>query len=84
MNQLFLTQSRTESRLNPLPNDNILRFPTLKAFADNNIDVPQPLKFVLRIVAHVLGKGENAGYQHYLLCPQYSQKIVFFFRVIKT
>ena len=30
-----------------------------------------------------VGKGENAGYQHFLLFPQCFQK-AFFFRIVKT
>ena len=32
-------------------------------------------------VENIVGKGENTGYQHFLLFPQYFQ--VFNFRVIK-
>ena len=39
----------------------------LKAFADYNITITENLKFVLERVENILGKGENAGYQHFLL-----------------
>ena len=32
------------------------------------------LKFVLGTVENIVGKGENAGYQHFLLFPQSLQK----------
>ena len=32
------------------------------------------LKFVLGLVENIVGKGENAGYQHFLLFPQCFQK----------
>ena len=38
-----------------------------KGFADNKINVIQNQKFVLRKVENIVGKGENAGYQHFLL-----------------
>ena len=34
----------------------------------------QKLKFVLKRVENIVGKGENAGYQHFLLFPQCFQK----------
>ena len=37
----------------------------------------QKLKFSLGRVENVVGKGENAGYQHFLLFPQCFQKDTF-------
>ena len=34
------------------------------------MNVTEQLTFVLRRVENIAGKGENAGYQHYLLFPQ--------------
>ena len=45
----------------------ILALSKLKAFADDNIKVAQNFKFVLRREENNLGKGENAGFQHFLL-----------------
>ena len=39
----------------------------LKAFADKILNVAENLKFVLQRVENIVGKGENAGYQHFLL-----------------
>ena len=30
--------------------------------------------YVVEHIENILGKGENAGYQHFLLFPQYFQK----------
>ena len=46
----------------------------MKALADDKIDVTQKLKFVLGQVENNLGKGENAGFQHFLLFPKCFQK----------
>ena len=46
----------------------------LKAFADNQIDMTEKLEFVLERVENFVEKGENAGYQHFLLFPQCFQK----------
>ena len=35
------------------------------------------MKFVLKMVENIVGKGENAGYKHFLLFPQYFQKTSF-------
>ena len=39
----------------------------MKPFADDKINVTQKLKFVLGRVENIVGKGENAGNQHFLL-----------------
>ena len=56
--------------LNSLPTDKILDLSKLKAFACDNSIVYQKLKFALGRVENNVGKGENAGYQHFLLFPQ--------------
>ena len=52
----------------------MLHLPKLKAFADDKMNVNQKLKFDLERVENIVGKGENAGYQHFLLFPQCFQK----------
>ena len=60
-----------------LPNDKILDWSKLKAFADDKINVNQKLKFDLGRIENIVGKGENAGYQHFLLFPQCFQRASF-------
>ena len=60
--------------LNPLPGDKIPDCSKLKAFADDKINVNKNVTFLLRRVENILGRGENAGYQHFLLFLQYFQK----------
>ena len=48
-----------------------------KAFADEKIILSQELKFVLGRAENIVGKGENAGYQHFLLFQQCFQKVSF-------
>ena len=57
-------------------NNKILDLFKLKAFADDKINATQNLKFVLEGIENIVGKGENAAYQHFLflLFPQYFQK----------
>ena len=61
---------------NSLPND-ILDWSKFKALADDKIIVTQNLKFVLRKVENIVGRGENAGYHHFLLFPQCFQKATY-------
>ena len=61
-------------KANSLPNNKILDLSKLKAFADDSLNVYQNLKFASRRVENTVGKGENAGYQHFLLFPQCFQK----------
>ena len=37
------------------------------SLADDKTSVTQKLKFVMRQVENILGKRENAGFQHFLL-----------------
>ena len=60
--------------LKPLLNDKILNWSKLKAFADDKIKLTETLKFVLGRVKNILGKGDNAGCQCFLLFPQWFQK----------
>ena len=63
--------------MNALPNDKISDWSKLKEFADDKIDVTKELKFALGKEERIVGKGENAGYQHFLLFPQCFQKASF-------
>ena len=63
--------------LNSLPNDKILGLSKFKALADDKIIVTQKLKFTWGRIENIMGKGENAGYQHFLLFPQCFQKLSF-------
>ena len=61
-------------RVDSLPNNKIIDCSKLRAFADGKIYVTEKLKFVIGRVENIVGKGENAGYQHFLLFPQCFQK----------
>ena len=53
--------------LKSFPNDKILYVIKFKSFADDKINVAQMMVSVLVGVENIVGKGENAGYQHFLL-----------------
>ena len=53
--------------MNSLPNDKILEWSKFKEFADDKIDFIEKLKVGWVRVENIVGKGENAGYQHFLL-----------------
>ena len=44
---------------------------------DDIINVSQNLNFLLVRVENILGKGENAGYQHFLFSPKCFQTAFF-------
>ena len=60
---------------NSLPNNKILDQSKLKAFANEKINENQNMKFLLGRVENIVGKGENAGYQHFLFFTQCFQKL---------
>ena len=70
----MVSQTSFQKKINSLPNDKFLDWSKLKGFADEKINVAEKLKFVLQRVENIVGKGENAGYQHFLLFPQCFQK----------
>ena len=49
---------------NPLPDENSLGLPKLKAFADNKLNINQNVKVVFHRKENILGKEENAGYHN--------------------
>ena len=42
-----------------------------------NINVNEKFKFILGGVKNIVGKGENAGYHHFLFLPKCFQKATF-------
>ena len=69
--------------INSLPNDNIFDWSKLKAFADDKMNLAVKLKHVMGLVENIVGKGENAGDQRFLLFPTMFSK-AFPFRVVKS
>ena len=63
--------------LTSLPNNKILDWSKLKALADDKLNAIEKWKFVLCWVENMVGKGENAGFQHFLLFPLCFQKVSF-------
>ena len=63
--------------INSLPNDKISDLTKFKAFADDKIILIKKLKFMRKRVENIMGRGENTGYQHFLLFPQCFQKLSF-------
>ena len=70
-------------QLNSLPNNKILDLTNFKAFADNKIILTQKLEFMLGREENIVRKGENAGYQHFLLFSKIFSKS-FFSRGVKS
>ena len=66
-----------------LPSDKFLDWLKSNAFADDKINVTEKNEFVLGKVENIVRKGENTGYQHFLLFPQGFQKASFS-KVVKS
>ena len=56
--------------INSLPNDTILDWFKLKTFTQANSYEAQMITYVFDRVENIVGKGENVGYQDFLLCIQ--------------
>ena len=69
--------SYLQNQLNPLQDDKILDQTKLKAFADDKCNVTKMIISVLNRVENIVGKGEIARYEQFLLFPQCFQKACF-------
>ena len=58
------------SSFNSLQNDKILDVTKLKAFADDKLNMGKMTISLFERVENTVVKGENAGYQYFLLFPQ--------------
>ena len=58
------------AKVNPLPNNKTFNWSKLKAFADDKINMGEKQNFFSGRVENIVGKGENAGYQHFPLFSQ--------------
>ena len=65
-----------DSLLTLLPDNNLLDWTKFKSVADDKFNVAEIMISVLDQVENTVGKGENVGYQHFLLFPQCFQKLL--------
>ena len=72
-----LTLYHTVLTFSPLPNGKILDKSKFKAFADDKINVVEMMISLCDRVENIVGKGENAGYKHFLLFPHFFQNSSF-------
>ena len=54
-------------RRKPLPDIKISA--KLKGFAADKLIASQNIRFIFHLLENIVGKGENAGYQHFLYSP---------------
>ena len=66
--------SSTLFNVDSFPNDKFLDLTKLKACADDSSNIAKMVIVVSDRIENIEGKGENAGYQHFLLFPQCFQK----------
>ena len=63
-------QLNHELDLNHLPDNKIIDLSKLTAVAEDYFNVAHMGQFFSDRPENIVGKGENAGYQHFLLFPQ--------------
>ena len=68
--------------LNSLPNEKNLDWSKLKASAENKMNLNEKLKLVSGRVENIVGKGENTGYQHFLVFSMFSKASSF--KIVKS
>ena len=59
-------------RVNSLSHDQLYVQSKMKAFRDDIINGSEKLKIALGRIENIVKKGENAGYQHFLLFSMFS------------
>ena len=59
--------------LNSLPNDKMLDWSKFKGFAENKINAAEMIISLSNRVENIVGKGDNADYQHFLLFPPFQK-----------
>ena len=64
--------------VNTLPNDTILVLTKLKVFADDKFNVAKMMISLFDSLENIVGKGENAGYQHFSPFPTMFSKSLCF------
>ena len=75
IHQLGLWYTAKQSIHNPLPYNKILDVSKLKAVADDKLRVSKITISLFDSVENTVGKGENAGFQHFLLFSQRIPKL---------
>ena len=68
--------------INPLQNGEILDRTKSKAFVDDKLDLAKIMIFVYDMAENIVGKGENAGFQLFLLFSQCFQKASYTIKVV--
>ena len=66
-----------EEKVNSSPHGKILDWTKLKAFEEDKINVAETMISFSDSVEKIVGKEENAGFQHFLFFPQCFQKPFF-------
>ena len=64
---MYCTMQNTNPNTELFTKRQILDLSKLKAIADDKINVIKKLKFILGWLENIMGEGENAGTQHFLI-----------------
>ena len=60
-----------------LPDDKMLDWSKLKAFADDVLNLAEMMVIIHKSLENLVGKGENAGYQHFPHFPRGFQRAFY-------
>ena len=70
-----VVRSNFKFRINPSQNDKFFNRTKLRAFADGKLNFAVIMISLFDRVENSVGKGENAGFQHFLLFPKCFPKL---------
>ena len=69
-NKLIVVIKLFTMAFNSLPNGKNFRLYEIERISDDQLNVAKMTIFLFERAVNTVGKGENAGYQHFLLFPQ--------------
>ena len=72
----FIRWTAFKENINSLANNEILEVTKLKASADDKLNFAKMAIFLFYRVENTLGKGENAGYHHFLFSHSIFQSLL--------
>ena len=73
--RLVNIESIYRQQINYFPEEKVSDWTKLKASADDKINVTEKIEICFWKCKNMVGKGENAGFQHFLLFSQCFQKV---------
>ena len=73
----FNPLNNSKENFKSLPNNKILYWTKFKAFADDKVNLNEKIKLVWGRVENIMGKEENAAYQHFSFSNNVCKSFLF-------